>query len=69
MLEKTVRTIFETFLLFALRVKFYKVAGYVLYLGLGAFLDFLPRACTQFADSWRFAFLALIFGNLMKRMD
>ena len=69
MLQETVRTVLETFFLFALRIKFYKVAGYVLYLGLGAFLDFLPRTCTQFADSWRLAFLALIFGNLMKRMD
>ena len=69
MLQKTVGTIFKTFFLFALRIKFYQITRNVLDFGLGPLFDLFPRTRTEFADTRLFTFLSFIFGNFMQRVN
>ena len=59
----------KAFLFAPLRVELYQVAGYIFNLGLGAVLQFLPRAGSQLVETGSFAFFAFVFGNLVQRVD
>ena len=59
----------KAFLVAALGVKFYQVAGYVLEFGLGLVFDFLPCSRADAVYLGRHAFLAAVFGEFMKSMN
>ncbi len=58
-LQKTVGTVLKAFLLAPLRIELYQVAGYIFNLGLGAVLQFLPRAGSQLVETGELRLLCL----------
>ena len=69
MLQEGVFAKREALLLLSPRVEAYEVAGDVLNLFLGAFLEPFPRARAEVAELRRGAFVALIFAELVEGVD